>query len=116
MVHDGDQNKSGGDVGDTCTILSIPPTANPSSIGDYVWDDINQNGKQDAGEPGMPNILVKLYDEVGGLVDATVTNSQGLYKFENVSASNSCTNYKVEFLKSSSQVHIHFQKYFRNHC
>ena len=34
-------------------------------IGDYVWQDLNYNGLQDANEPGIPGVLVTLYDGVG---------------------------------------------------
>ena len=32
------------------------------SIGDFVWDDLNRNGRQDAGEPGLDGVTVLLYD------------------------------------------------------
>ncbi|MEI2421217.1 SdrD B-like domain-containing protein, partial [Arthrospira platensis SPKY2] len=34
----------------------------PVSIGDRVWNDLNNNGIQDAGEPGLPNITVTLFE------------------------------------------------------
>lgn len=117
MVHDGDQNKSGGDAGDTCTTMNIPASPNPSSIGDFVFNDngggVNGkegNGIQDAGEPGVPNILVKLFDETGDLVDATVTDSLGHYIFNNVSVSTSGTKYKVQFsnLPVPAQTNAHY--------
>ena len=105
MVHDGDQNKSGGDVGDTCTTMIIPIP--PASIGDYVWDDNGgggdnalqkqQNGIQDAGEPGVPNITVTLYDAAGNVKGTTFTNANGFYKFDNVDVSGGPTQYKVGF-------------------
>jgi hypothetical protein len=30
-------------------------------IGDFVWNDLNANGVQDAGEPGLPGVQVRLY-------------------------------------------------------
>ena len=105
MVHDGDQNKTGGDVGDTCTTLVIPIP--PSSIGDFVWDDNGgtnnpgnnkqQNGIQDVGEPGVPNITVTLYDASGNVVATTFTNAQGKYSFDNVDLSAGCKQFKVGF-------------------
>ena len=38
MVHDGDQNKTGGDVGEACTTIAF---ATAGSIGDRVWYDAN---------------------------------------------------------------------------
>jgi len=32
------------------------------SIGDFVWNDLNQNGLQDNNEPGIPGITVELHD------------------------------------------------------
>ena len=51
------------------------------SIGNYVWLDENSDGYQDAGEPGLPNVTVKLYNATGGLVATTVTDAQGGYLF-----------------------------------
>ena len=36
-----------------------------SGIGDFVWNDLNGNGIQDAGEPGINNILVTITFEDG---------------------------------------------------
>ncbi len=32
----------------------------PASIGNFVWDDLNGNGIQDAGEPGIDGVEVTL--------------------------------------------------------
>ncbi|MBN2390640.1 MAG: hypothetical protein JXR84_07955, partial [Anaerolineae bacterium] len=37
-----------------------------SSIGDFVWNDINANGVQDAREPGVNGVLVNLYQDQDG--------------------------------------------------
>jgi Cna protein B-type domain. len=65
----------------------------PATVGDRVWNDLNGNGIQDGGEPGVADVLVTLYD-VGddgnvGTTDDTVvatqrTNSDGFYMFEDV--------------------------------
>jgi hypothetical protein len=39
---------------------AIPPCN--ASIGDLVWNDQNGNGLQDAGEPGIQGVTVKLYN------------------------------------------------------
>ncbi|MBV6523040.1 MAG: hypothetical protein MNPFHGCM_03207 [Gemmatimonadaceae bacterium] len=47
-------------------------------IGDFVWDDTNGNGVQDAGEPGIPGVVVTL----GGAASATTTtDATGGYVF-----------------------------------
>ncbi|MFH2000459.1 MAG: SdrD B-like domain-containing protein [Planctomycetota bacterium] len=57
----------------------IPTSA---TIGDWVWHDLNSNGIQDAGEPGIDNITVNLYDAEENLVGTTVTHDGGTYLFE----------------------------------
>ncbi|HEU5089668.1 MAG TPA: SdrD B-like domain-containing protein, partial [Roseiflexaceae bacterium] len=61
-------------------IITNTPTRTPTpiNIGNFVWDDINQDGNQDAGEAGVPNVTVELYG-TQGLIDSTVTNASGLY-------------------------------------
>lgn len=40
----------------------------PASIGDFVWNDLNNNGIQDEGEPGIDGVTVKLMDKDGNPV------------------------------------------------
>ncbi|MCX8056085.1 MAG: SpaA isopeptide-forming pilin-related protein [Ignavibacteria bacterium] len=54
------------------------------SIGDFVWNDLNKNGIQDVGEPGMPNVIVKLYDCSNNWIKEVTTNSNGFYKFDSL--------------------------------
>ncbi len=63
------------------------------SIGDIVWKDLNSNNKQDAGEPGVPNLQVDLLTENGGFISSTNTDFAGNYKFENLPSG----RYKVKF-------------------
>ena len=53
----------------------------PASIGNRVWLDENSDGYQDAGEPGIPNVQVNLYDANGNLVTTTLTDLNGGYLF-----------------------------------
>jgi uncharacterized repeat protein (TIGR01451 family)/fimbrial isopeptide formation D2 family protein len=50
-------------------------------VGSRVWVDENGNRTADAGEPGIANVLVNLYDEIGGLVAITETDPNGSYHF-----------------------------------
>ena len=50
-------------------------------IGDYVWDDANMNGVQDAGELPLEGIQMELYDNMCHLIGKTTTNSGGRYFF-----------------------------------
>ncbi|MFY9821172.1 MAG: SdrD B-like domain-containing protein [Thermoanaerobaculia bacterium] len=51
------------------------------TIGDRVWNDINGNGVQDSGEPGINNVVLNLYDSGGNLIDSTTTSGDGNYVF-----------------------------------
>jgi hypothetical protein len=57
------------------------PTA---SLGDFVWEDLNANGIQDPGEPGIPGVEVQLIDDNGVVVDTTTTGANGSYEFNNL--------------------------------
>jgi protocatechuate 3,4-dioxygenase beta subunit len=63
--------------------LHLQNAAN-ASVGNKVWEDLNNNGIQDAGEPGIAGALVILKDETGGVVATTVTDEFGNYVFNNV--------------------------------
>lgn len=67
------------------------------SIGDRVWNDLNRNGIQDAGEVGLSGITVSLYDNSNNLIASTVTDAYGLYKFSKLPVSAAGTNYQVRF-------------------
>jgi len=54
------------------------------SIGDFVWLDLDRDGLQDAGEPGIPGVTVNLY--TGELIGQTVTDANGMYLFSDVCA------------------------------
>ncbi len=56
----------------------------PSSIGDFVWNDLNGNNLQDGGEPGIMGVNVMLFKATGSMVSSTFTNAGGLYLFSNV--------------------------------
>jgi protocatechuate 3,4-dioxygenase beta subunit len=56
-----------------------------SSLGDIVWVDVNNNGLQDAGEPGVSNVKVTLYESDGiTIIDTTSTDGSGEYIFTNL--------------------------------
>ncbi|HEY1101769.1 MAG TPA: SdrD B-like domain-containing protein, partial [Myxococcota bacterium] len=62
------------------------------SIGDYVWQDLDADGNQDAFEPAMPGVTVELrghgVDGVPNTADdlliTTTTDANGLYNFDNL--------------------------------
>jgi protocatechuate 3,4-dioxygenase beta subunit len=56
------------------------------SLGNVVFNDLNNNGTQDANEPGIGNVSVRLLnaDASFALVATTTTNAQGQYLFTNL--------------------------------
>lgn len=53
-------------------------------VGDFVWNDLNGNGVQDPGEPGVPNVRVELHDENGFLIAVVYTDEEGHYHIYDV--------------------------------
>ena len=56
----------------------------PVTIGDFVWNDLNLNGAQDAGEPGIAGVALTLSgtSAAGGAASATATtDANGRYAF-----------------------------------
>lgn len=49
-------------------------------LGDYAWLDLDMDGMQDAGEPGIPGIPIKLV-QYGQVSAETVTDAYGRYLF-----------------------------------
>lgn len=71
------------------------PVASPSSqIGNYVWNDLDRDGKQDLNEPGIAGVTVKLLDSNHNVVSTTTTNSNGFYSFTGLDAG----DYFVQFI------------------
>jgi hypothetical protein len=62
--------------------LLLPQTANAQTIvtlGDFVWNDLDQDGAIDAGEPGVANVTVNVYDATDTLIDSDITSATGAY-------------------------------------
>ncbi len=84
-------------TGNNTEIITNNPCAS-GSIGDRVWNDLNKNGVQDAGEVGLAGIVVSLYEGTTNKVLAsTVTDGYGNYKFSNLETSVAGINYQVRF-------------------
>jgi LPXTG-motif cell wall-anchored protein len=83
--------------GDDLTVdvgMSVPL---PAALGGVVWNDLNGDGSQDGGEPGIAGVTVHLYDTSNPsapLVTIT-TDGAGNYGFENLDAA---LTYLVGFL------------------
>ncbi|MTB54012.1 SdrD B-like domain-containing protein, partial [Lewinella sp. W8] len=66
----------------------------PASLGDFVWQDTDGDGVQDAGEPGIENVTVNLLDADGNQIATTTTDGNGFYEFTNLAPD----TYRVEFV------------------
>ncbi|MBL8146378.1 MAG: DUF11 domain-containing protein, partial [Anaerolineae bacterium] len=72
-------------------------------LGDFTWIDLNANGIQEAGEPPLGGVTVRLLDSAGAPVDdpnqsgnqpyVTTTDASGFYQFVNLPAG----TYRVQF-------------------
>ncbi|RXK17221.1 SdrD B-like domain-containing protein, partial [Macrococcus sp. DPC7161] len=64
----------------------IPPVVVEETkykLGDFVWNDLNHNGVQDIGEPGIEDVTVSLVKPDGSIVKTT-TDKNGHYEFNNL--------------------------------
>jgi hypothetical protein len=84
-----------GKVDSTIFIISITPRG---SIGNYVWNDTNGDGVQDATESGVADVTVYLLNAAGDTVATTTTDANGQYVFTNVPEG----NYSIAFDPSTT--------------
>ena len=66
------------------TIVKASAKAGFASIGDLVWIDANNNGIQDKGEVGVPNVMVTLYDSMLNTIATKYTDAEGHYRFDSI--------------------------------
>lgn len=66
----------------------------PASVGDFVWFDLDRNGLQDVGEPGVPGVIATLYNAANQPIGSAVTDGNGYYLISNVPPG---TGYYVTF-------------------
>ncbi len=63
-----------GDINMVCDV-------SPLEIGNFLWRDNNGNGIQDAGEKGIPNIILNLVNSNNKIVGIDTTDINGVYSF-----------------------------------
>jgi hypothetical protein len=74
-------------------------TPTPINVGNFVWDDLDGDGRQDAGEPGLPGVTVQLWNSAKTqLLGTTVTNASGNYTL----VAPTPGDYRVRFLLPSA--------------
>ena len=61
-----------------------PASTGGPTIGDFAWDDLDRDGIQEPGEPGLANVTVTLRDPGGTVLATTTTDAGGQYGFTNV--------------------------------
>jgi hypothetical protein len=66
----------------------------PGAVGNFVWNDLDADGIQDANEPGVAGVLVTLYDAANNPIGSAITDGNGAYLITNVPAG---TGYYVIF-------------------
>ncbi len=76
------------------TVLDDDAPAGTSGIGDFVWDDDNGDGIQDAGESGRAGVTVNLLDCGLNPLDSKVTDGAGGFLFDGLAAG----DYTLEFV------------------
>ncbi len=54
------------------------------AVGDFVFEDLNGDGTQDPGEPGIPDVRVELFNSNNVLIGIEITDSNGNFLFDDV--------------------------------
>lgn len=75
-----------------CAVRREPFEKTSTLLGNRIWLDENQNGRQEDYEKGVSGVCVNLFDSSGQLIQQTTSDSNGYYGF-NVEPG----KYKVEF-------------------
>ena len=81
------------------------------SVGDYVWVDENKDGIQDDVEPGIEGVVLTItgpdgkpvVDVNGNVVEATATDENGYYTFENLPVLEEGQSYTVTIDQDASK-------------
>ncbi|WP_168218790.1 SdrD B-like domain-containing protein [Limnoglobus roseus] len=60
----------------------------PLAIGDFIFEDKNNDGLFNGTDAAVPGVLVQLLDAGGNVLGAQTTGADGLYRFNNLAAGN----------------------------
>ena len=55
-------------------------------VGNLVWEDYDNDGVAEPGEPGIAGVLMQLLDDAGDVIAETVTDADGHYLFDDLRA------------------------------
>ncbi|MEE9493196.1 MAG: ELWxxDGT repeat protein [Gammaproteobacteria bacterium] len=72
---------------------SVATTPGTAAFGDFVWNDLNGDGIQDASETGIPGISIELQSCSGQAINTTTTANNGSYSFANLAPG----SYRMQF-------------------
>jgi cyclophilin family peptidyl-prolyl cis-trans isomerase/protocatechuate 3,4-dioxygenase beta subunit len=75
-----------GNTNNTLDFGVVPSGTIKLSLGDTVWNDINNNGILDSGEQGIAGVVVHLLDSTGKVIQTKTTDSSGKYLFTELAA------------------------------
>ncbi len=64
-----------------------------AALGDQIWEDLDRDGIQEEGEPGIAGVLVQLLTESGEEIASAITDDNGMYMFSGLAPG----NYVIEF-------------------
>jgi hypothetical protein len=64
--------------------IDLGLTPQSAVLGDFVWDDLNGNGLQDASEPGIVSTTATIYNSANVALGSAITNEAGKYNFPNI--------------------------------
>ncbi len=79
------------------TTIILPKTICPlGSLGNFIWKDLNNNGRQDALESGVKDVVVLLLKN-SAVIGSDTTDSNGYYNFDSLATG----DYQVQILVSS---------------
>jgi hypothetical protein len=84
-----DESDAGTETGPT--EVEFPPL---NELSDFVWHDINGDGIQQPGEPGINGVVLNLYDDMGNFIRDTFTANGGIYIFDELDDG----NYYIEII------------------
>jgi hypothetical protein len=77
----------------------ILPTAPVIGV---IFNDVNQDGLQDAGEPNIGGVTIHLFDADGNLIETTTSAANGTYQFDGIEAG----DYYIEVDISTNSANI----------
>lgn len=68
-----------------------------SSVGNFVWDDYDRDGKQDTGERGIAGVEVFLYNATNQFLHTVRTDATGYYTFSGLNTEPAGKVYQIIF-------------------